>query len=177
VTGSKDTERQDELYQQTAAAFGTALERLARGYEADPEKRRDLLQEIHVALWRSFSGFNNLCSLRTWIYRVAHNVAASHVIRDRRISSKTWLNPDALDDMADESDMEEKIDRNRALERLIKIIYRLNPPERQVILLYLEGLDATEIGEIAGISSSNAATKIHRIKSTLIQRFHQGRAS
>jgi N-acetylneuraminic acid mutarotase len=36
---------------------------------------RDLLQEIHFQLWRSFAHFDHRCSLRTWVYRVAHNVA------------------------------------------------------------------------------------------------------
>jgi RNA polymerase sigma-70 factor (ECF subfamily) len=43
----------------------------------NPEDRRDLLQEIHLALWRSFATFDDRCSLRTWVYRVAHNVATS----------------------------------------------------------------------------------------------------
>ena len=49
------------------ARFGQALERLATAYEADPEKRRDLVQEIHFAIWRSFAGFDGRCSLRTWL--------------------------------------------------------------------------------------------------------------
>ncbi|HYW47778.1 MAG TPA: hypothetical protein VE959_33225 [Bryobacteraceae bacterium] len=36
---------QQELYHEAAAAYGAALDRLARCYEADPEKRRDLLQD------------------------------------------------------------------------------------------------------------------------------------
>ena len=56
----------ERLYEEAAATFGAALGRLARAYEADPEKRRDLLQEIHLALWRSFEGFDGRCSLRTW---------------------------------------------------------------------------------------------------------------
>lgn len=74
----------DELYRQTTADFGPALGRLAGAYEADPDRRRDLLQEIHFALWRSFESFDGRCSLRTWIYRVAHNTAVSHVFRRRR---------------------------------------------------------------------------------------------
>jgi RNA polymerase sigma-70 factor, ECF subfamily len=125
VITQKESGKQNELYQQTATAYGAALARLAKAYEADPEKRCDLLQKIHVALWQSFAGFNNHCSLRTWIYRVAHNVATSHIIRDKRISSKTWLDLDELEDMADESNMGKRIDRNFALERLMKIIQRL----------------------------------------------------
>ena len=66
---------QDELYEEAAGTYGTALERLARAYEAKPEARHDLVQEIHFALWRSLAGFDGRCSLRTWAYRVADNVA------------------------------------------------------------------------------------------------------
>jgi len=75
---------QDDLYEQATTAYEAALGRLARAYEADPEKRRDLLQDIHLALWRSFASFEGQCSLRTWIYRVAHNSATSYVVRQRR---------------------------------------------------------------------------------------------
>jgi RNA polymerase sigma-70 factor (ECF subfamily) len=61
---------QDDLYKEAVFAHGPALDRLARAYEADIEDRRDLLQEIHLALWRSFETFDDRCSLRTWIYRI-----------------------------------------------------------------------------------------------------------
>ena len=78
---------QDDLYRDAADKFGSALERLASAYEADPEKRRDLSQDIHFQLWRSFERYDARCSLRTWVYRVAHHVAASHVLRERKIFS------------------------------------------------------------------------------------------
>ena len=84
---STEHANQDGLYSSAANQFGSALERLARAYEADPEKRRDLSQDIHFQLWRSFQRYDGRCSLRTWVYRVAHHVAASHVIRERRIFS------------------------------------------------------------------------------------------
>ena len=74
---------QDGLYEEAGQTFGQALERLAHAYEADADLRRDLLQEIHVALWRSFGSFDGRCSLRTWVYRVAHNVGASHILHQR----------------------------------------------------------------------------------------------
>src|SRR5262245_30630873 len=57
------------MYEQAAATYGAALERLARAYEPDADRRRDL-QELHLALWRSFAGFDGRCSLRTWVYRI-----------------------------------------------------------------------------------------------------------
>ena len=92
-----ETSKQDALYQEINLNYGAALERLAWAYEADRESCRDLLQEIHIALWRSLAGFDQRCSLRTWVYRVAHNVATSHVIRDRRAKSRTFVSLDALD--------------------------------------------------------------------------------
>jgi RNA polymerase sigma-70 factor, ECF subfamily len=165
---------QDRLYEEAVGVFGAVLERLARAYEADPEFRRDLLQEIHIALWRSFAGFDGRCSMRTWIYRVAHNAAASHVMRQRRARPQALVGLEELENIAPEREEEQAFNRRHALERLMELIQRLKPLDRQVILSYLEGLDAAAIGEISGMSSGNVATKIHRIKTILARRFHEG---
>jgi len=165
---------QDELYRQAAEIYGAALERLARAYEADVDLRRDLLQEIHVALWRSFNRFDGRCSLRTWVYRVAHNIAASHVISQRRTRAQTLVGLEELENIEDAQSGPTAVDRSHALNRLLELIQRLKPLDRNVILAYLEGMDATEIGEISGLSASNVATKIHRIKHMLSRKFQQG---
>jgi RNA polymerase sigma-70 factor (ECF subfamily) len=92
----------DERYQEAAAAYGAALDRLAHAYEPDADRRRDLLQEIHVALWKSFSAFDSRCSLRTWVYRVAHNVAISEVAR-RRARTPVLVGLEALESTSDGS--------------------------------------------------------------------------
>lgn len=165
---------QDDLYARAAGQLGAPLERLAWSYEADPAKRQDLLQEIHLALWRSFEGFDGRCSLRTWVYRVAHNVAASHVVRHRRAGMRPHVSLDEIESLAGGSDPEADIDRQKSLEQLHALIQQLAPLEREVILLYLEGMDAAAIGEITGISPGNAATKIHRIKKILATHFKEG---
>lgn len=166
---------QEHRYAEAAAEFGPALERLARAYERDPEKRRDLLQEIHVALWRSFARFDGRCSTRTWVYRVAHNTATSKVLRPRTNAPRMVALDDSLESVAATAG-EEVLDRRRALERLHGLIGRLRPLDRQVMLLYLEQLDAASIAEITGLSAANVATKVRRIKQLLIQRFHEGKA-
>lgn len=163
---------QDDLYHEAAQHYSAALERLARAYEADGDVRRDLLQDIHVALWRSMSGFDGRCSLRTWVYRVAHNVAATHVLRQRR-RVQTLVGLEELENLPDETSGQHAADRSHALDRLLQLIQRLNPLDRQVILAYLEGFDAASIGEITGLSAGNVATKIHRIKNLLARRFQQ----
>jgi RNA polymerase sigma-70 factor (ECF subfamily) len=168
------TSAQDELYSEAAQTYGAALERLARAYEADVDLRRDLVQEIHVALWRSFDGFDGRCSLRTWIYRVAHNVSASHVLRQRRTRGRELIGLEELENLPDANHGQSAADRGHALDRLLTLIQRLKPLDRHVILSYLEGLDAASIGEITGLSAGNVATKIHRIKNMLARQFQQG---
>lgn len=174
VAADRMTSTQDELYQEAANHYGRALERLARAYEADTDLQRDLVQEIHVALWRSFDGFDGRCSLRTWIYRVAHNVGASHVLRQRRTKAQTLVGLEDLENLPDANSGQQAADRSHALDRLLGLIQRLKPLDRHVILSYLEGLDAAAIGEITGLSAGNVATKIHRIKSVLARQFQQG---
>jgi RNA polymerase sigma-70 factor (ECF subfamily) len=168
---------QDELYRQAAGEHRAVLERWARAYEADPELRRDLLQEMHLAVWRSLAGFDGRCALRTWVYRVAHNVAASHVLRRTRGGRGRWLSLDAVAEPAAPEATPEAVAADRhALARLMALIQALNPADRQVMLLYLEDLDGTEISEITGLSPGAVAVKVHRLKAALARRMQGGPA-
>ena len=161
------------MYQEAAAGYGGALDRLASAYEANPEERRDLLQDIHLGLWRSFSAFDGRCSLRTWLYRVAHNIATSHVIRQKRKNS-VLVTLETIEAMPGDADGAAAHDRHLSMERLMALIHQLKPLDRQMTLLYLEGMDAASIGEVMGVSAGSVATKIHRIKNILTRRFHGG---
>lgn len=167
-----DRREQDALYKQASSLCGRLLLRLAAAYEADPDRRRDLLQEIHVELWRSVAVFDHRCSLRTWVYRVAHNVGASHVVRSRRATERLvaleTLDGTALVDGAAQADA------SLTATKLLELVHRLKPLDRQIILLYLEGETAGQISDVTGLSPSNVATKIHRIKRLLSRQFAEG---
>jgi len=160
----------DELYQSAIQDFGRALDRLAAGYEADPEKRHDLRQEIHFQLWRSFEGFDGRCSQKTWTFRVAHNTAVSYVNRERRRNA-TFVSLEEIERTAPCSDREPDIDRQRVLAQLSRLILKLKPLDRQIMISYLEEMDTGAIADITGLSAGNVAMKIHRIKSILARHF------
>jgi len=162
----------DRPYREVADAFGPALVRLAGAYERDEVWRGDLLQEIHVALWRSLSLFDGRGSLRTWVYRVAHNTALSYVARERRERLRAEVSLEELEAQPGPAFDERALDPRKACELLTALIDRLSAIDRQVILLYLEGLEAAEIGEVTGLSSGNVSTKVHRLKRALAKRFH-----
>src|SRR5687768_2594847 len=58
--------------------------KVASSYCKDPDDRKDLVQEIIIQLWRSFSRFDNSVKLSTWTYRVALNVAISFYRKDSK---------------------------------------------------------------------------------------------
>lgn len=165
---------QDARYGEAARRFAPAIERLARGYEADAELRRDLVQEIHVALWRSFAYFEGQCSERSWVYRIAHNVSVSHLIARRRLKAERLAGLDEVDGFAAPDDPEAATDQKRIADRLLATIHRLKPADRQVMLLYLEDLSAAEIGEVTGLSAGAVSVRVHRIKALLSLPFQPG---
>ncbi|WP_077147326.1 RNA polymerase sigma factor [Sphingopyxis sp. KK2] len=174
-TGVQSSE-QDRQFTEAIARFGPALARMARGYEADADLRRDLEQDIQVALWQSLAGFDGRCSLSTWVWRVAHNRATSHMLAHRRRNARGWVSIEDVDLAADAPSPFDTADSNRAMAQILSIIDRLDPPDRQILLLYLEGVTGAEIGEVTGVSPDAVATKIHRFKAMLTRRFAMGDA-
>lgn len=169
-----DTRDQDERYREAAGQFGPALQRLARASEANPERRRDLLQDMHVALWQSMAGFDGRCALSTWVWRVAHNVAASHVGKERR-TNHGRVPIEQVAELADGRSLSAEMEASDALERLHAWIRRLGPPDRQILTLYLESLSGAEIAEITGLSPGAVATRISRLKTQLKKDFEEAR--
>lgn len=161
----------DDLFAQTLERFGPALARLARGYETDPDLRRDLEQELQVALWQSFTAFDGRCSLSTWVWRVAHNRATSHMLAQRRRNRHGWSSIEELE-LADAapSPLDRAADE-QAMAQIRAIIDRLDPPDRQILLLYLEGVTGAETADVTGVSADAVAAKIHRFKAMLSRRF------
>ena len=157
---------QDQLYIQAEAEHGESMRRLVRGYESDADRQRDLLQEMHIELWRSLRGFDHRCSLRTWVYRVANNVGADHLSKRRKVSERL-VELEALSDDPTARSGEHQERRREELAELQALIHRLAPLDRQIILLYLEGETAAEIADVTGLTPGNIATKIHRIKKLL----------
>jgi len=164
----------EALFEKVAAEFAAPLTRLARAHEVDTHLQQDLLQEIHIALWRSLAGFGGRCSLRTWVYRVAHNVAATYVMRSRRHQSHRLTTLDNIELAGVTPDVGAELDERRAMLKINTLIQALKPLDRQVIILHLEGLAADEIADVAGISPAHTYTKLTRIRQLLAAQIGAG---
>lgn len=161
----------DALYGQATEQFGAAIARLASTREYDPERARDLEQDIHVALWRSLGSFDGKCSLKTWTYRVAHNVAASHA---RKAAGPRIVPLSSIAEPPARGNLERETAEADAREKLRAEIRAMDLADAQIALLYLEGLTAAEIGEIVGLDAGAVSVRVHRIKARLIEKFGEG---
>src|SRR5262245_38610278 len=139
------------------------LYKVANAYCTRREERGDLIQSMIVELWRAFPRFDRRASFATWMYRVAMNVAISfHRSEGRRIRDAIPLEELGRELEGADARVDAEGDDMRALRQLIA---RLDPINRALVLLYLEGYEHGEIGEMLGMSASNVGTRINRIKS------------
>lgn len=146
--------------------------KVASLYARQAEDRRDLAQEIGLQAWRSFPRFDPArAKFSTWLYRVALNVAIS-TLRKADGAQGRWEPLDArhLDRLGDEAAPEP----DERLGALYDFIGRLDALNRALILLYLEDRPYAEIAQILGISETNVATKIGRVKQTLREQMTTG---
>ncbi|MFD0322583.1 RNA polymerase sigma factor [Lysobacter gummosus] len=136
--------------------------KVANSYCRGEEDRADLAQEIAGQLWRAFPGFDPARGFSTWMYRIALNVAISHVRSNAPRQRHAVALDEHLHDVADESAADPETElRVHALNRMIAALEPLN---RALLLLYLEEHSYREIGEVLGLSETNVATKIARLK-------------
>lgn len=135
-------------------------------YSRNAADRDDLVQEMSAQLWRSFGGYDEArAKFSTWMYRIALNVAISQARRERWSEAGRFepLEAHHLETVGGEAIPEQ----DERLTALYAFIGRLDPLNRALILLYLEDRSYSEMAEILGISETNVATKIGRIKQKL----------
>jgi RNA polymerase sigma-70 factor (ECF subfamily) len=134
-------------------------------YSRSRADRDDLAQEIAAQLWRSFGRYDPARGqFSTWMYRVALNVAISQARRWPDAARFQSLGTFHLETIANDETLTVRDERLVALHAFIG---RLDPLNRALMLLYLEDRSYAEMASILGISQTNVATKIGRIKQKL----------
>lgn len=141
--------------------------KVAGSYCKNADDKSDLLQEMMLQVWRSLERYSNEYKLSTWLYRICLNVAISHY--RKQIIRRENIRP--IDDYSELAGEENKSIYGDDRSLLMQFIGELNDIDKALILLYLEDYNHSEIAEVLGLSKSNVATKIGRIKENLKNRF------
>lgn len=138
--------------------FERPIRRLCAAYAVRAPDREDLFQEIFLGAWRALPAFRGEASVRTWLYRIAHNVALTWQARQRRREHA-------------ESPFDEDANRGSEMDlrriELTRAVARMAPADRTLVLLWLEGLTAAEIEDVTGVKAATVAVRLSRIRKNL----------
>ena len=146
--------------------------KVLNAYCLNQADRRDLEQEIVIQLWNSFDKYNSINKYSTWVYRIALNVAISFYRKQKSRQSRYLSLPEeSLFRIKDEDTYNSELDEN--LKLLQQFINQLDELNKALMLLYLDEKKYEEIADILGISKTNVATKINRLKNTLSKKFQK----
>jgi RNA polymerase sigma factor (sigma-70 family) len=155
-----------ERFQDLVEEHKKILYKVCNSYCRNQDHREDLAQEIIIQLWRSFRSFDARCQFSTWMYRIALNVAISFYRRENTRAQYVLS-----DDVRLLNTRDETADQSAEIQSLYQFIEGLDPLNKALVLLYLDGNSYREIADVLGITETNVATKISRLKQAMRQEF------
>ena len=141
--------------------------KICNAYCQAKDDKEDLSQEIVYNLWKAFANYTPDHKFSTWLYRVALNVAISYYRKEKRSLQYTPYDENLI--VFSEEGNNKELEGNLLL--LQQFIFELKEIDKSIMLLYLDDKSYHEIAEITGISETNVATKINRIKTNLKAKF------
>lgn len=139
--------------------------KVVNGYCRNPADREDLAQDIVTQVWRAFPRFDPRRKFSTWMYRIALNVAISFVRSSSFRGQHTVPLDEAHHDVTCHAPREGESDEK--IRQLYGFIDQLDELNRALALLYLDECSYRDIADVLGITETNVATKIGRLKQRL----------
>ena len=142
------------------------MRRLCAVYAKGPQDREDLFQNIFLALWKALPSYRGDAAERTWVYSIAHNVALTWRAKEGR-----WLHHrSGLEEAA--KFVEEPPDGRRM--QLEATISGLEPVDRQLVILWLEGFTTAEIAATTGMRPGTVGVRLTRVRRSLADTVRSG---
>lgn len=147
------------------AAHRGVILKIAASYSRNAEDRADLAQDIALALWRAWPGYDRARPFATWMYRVALNVAISQLRRDDGRHGVHESLDERHEALVGATDVDAETRERLAI--VHAAMRALSPLDRALLLLHLDGVGHRDSAEVLGTSESNVATRLGRIRQQL----------
>lgn len=159
MNGSKE-----QLFAEMCSSCTGLINRIALSYEADPSLRRELIQDILLAIWLALDNYRGEASVKTFAASIAQKRCISHVSKSSRQPRQVELPPNLVSPALAPDEAALRNDQKRLL---VESIQQLPIPQREAIVLCLEGFTFGEMATILGISPNAVMLRCQRAKSTL----------
>lgn len=158
----KDRSEKEKLFLATVEKNQQIIYKVCYMYASNSDHFKDLYQEIMVNIWRGIDNFRGESQLSTWIYRICINTCVT--LHRRRKKEDEVLSLDELIEVPCED-----AEKLSLLKEMYRLINRLNRMDKAIILLWLDEKSYDEISSVTGLSRSNVASRLHRIKAKLVE--------
>ena len=149
---------QEERFTKLVREYKNTVYTVCMMFAESPDETDDLVQEALINLWRGFKTADDVC--KSWVWRVTMN---SCITIDRKKKRKSSSECPLTADMESLMNSDET-NRNANVRLLYDRIHQLNPFDRAIVMLWLDGMPYDEIGEIMGITTKNVSVRLIRIK-------------
>ncbi|MEQ8245001.1 sigma-70 family RNA polymerase sigma factor [Fulvivirga sp.] len=141
------------------------IKSVCKAYYSDCEDQKDAFQDIILQLWNSYKSFRGESKISTWVYKVSLNTLLNKARSDKR---KVFTEP-INTSLTNKTNIAYIADDD--LELLKAIIQTLKEVDKAVVILYLEGYKNKEIATMLSITTTNASTRLNRVKAELKLKF------
>lgn len=146
------------LFQSYNAQICTYLARLV----GNDDVGRDLAQETFLRAWKSLPSIEDELRFKPWLYRIATNVARSHLRHERLIRWLPWVEHED-GRHAEQLQIAGPEEYTGELECVERVLAQLAPQCRICLLLQLvAGFSQREIAEALGISEKSVGAYVSR---------------
>jgi RNA polymerase sigma-70 factor (ECF subfamily) len=156
------------LFAQTMEQHKGIVYKIVNSYCQNQDDRQDLAQEILTTMWLAYANYDKAYKFSTWMYRIALNVAISYYRKDSKRADKANVTDESIVHI---TDLPQDDERSEDIAQLYQFIGQLDKLNKAILLLYLESESYDAIANSLGISKTNVATRIGRIKETLKNKF------
>lgn len=154
----------EQIFAEVRSACTGLIGRIALSYEANETLRRELIQDIFLAVWVALPSYRGEASLKSFAASIAQKRCITHVTRRAREPRQVELSVD----LASAGPWpDEVVFKNNQKKRLVESIQKLPIPQREAIVLCFEGFSYGETADILGISANAVMLRCQRAKTTL----------
>jgi RNA polymerase sigma-70 factor (ECF subfamily) len=173
LIGSRRAEVASDLEREVVALYDgyrTRLLAYVGAFGITGHDSEEIVQEVFLALFRHLCMGKSRSNLRSWLFRVAHNLALKQRQIDQRWYAGAGQSVQDVEDHCDPSPNPEEHAVSAQRQRLLSsVVSALPEQDRMCLYLRAEGLRYREIANVLGISLGSVSISLTRSMARLLR--------